>query len=97
MKKLLIIALWSHLFYPIYGQTNDSFSIQLSEDLEQIYTQEHITGFSVGIVNQDGTLFQKGYGYADKKTNKKYTEHTVQNIASISRCGSFKSSRTRRA
>jgi CubicO group peptidase (beta-lactamase class C family) len=39
----------------------------------------------VAIVNQDGTLYEKGFGYSDIKASKKYTNNTVQNIASISK------------
>ncbi len=69
----------------IFGQTDDLISKKLTEDLEQIYSQGHINGFSVAIVNQKGTLFEKGFGYSDKRENKKYTVHTIQNIASISK------------
>ena len=68
-----------------YGQANDSISNKLTENLEQIYSQGYITGFSVAIVNQNGTLFEKGLGYADRQANRKYTENTIQNIASISK------------
>lgn len=39
----------------------------------------------MAIVNQEGTLFKNGFGYANQKENKKYTENTIQNIASISK------------
>ncbi|RRQ48168.1 class A beta-lactamase-related serine hydrolase [Maribacter algicola] len=69
----------------IYCTTNDSTSIKLTEELEKIYAREYINGFSVAIVNQDGILYEKGFGYSDIKTNKKYTNNTLQNIASISK------------
>jgi len=30
-------------------------------------------------------LFEKGLGYSDRKGNERYTENTVQNMASISK------------
>ena len=42
-------------------------------------------GFAVSIVNDKGTLYQQGFGFADIKNKKKYTDSTIQNIASISK------------
>lgn len=42
-------------------------------------------GFTVSIVNEKGTLYQKGFGFADIENQKKYTDSTIQNIASISK------------
>ena len=85
MKKLIVLIILNGLFYQTYGQTNDSISKLLIRDLKQIYTQNHINGFSVAIVDQNGTLFENGFGYSNKQENKKYTENTIQNIASISK------------
>lgn len=85
MKKIIIALILSILVNTIYCQTNDSTSIKLTEELEKIYATEYINGFSVAIVNQDSVLYEKGFGYSDIKTNKKYTNNTVQSIASISK------------
>ena len=69
----------------IYCQTNDFNSTKLTEELEKIYARKYINGFSVAIVNQDGILYEKGFGYSNIKANKKYTINTIQNIASISK------------
>jgi CubicO group peptidase (beta-lactamase class C family) len=42
-------------------------------------------GFAVSIVNDKGTLYQKGFGFSDIKSQKEYTDSTIQNIASISK------------
>ena len=70
MRRIIILLILNLVLYTGYGQTNDSISIKLTEDLEQIYSQGHINGFSVAIVNQDSTLFEKGFGYSDRKENK---------------------------
>ncbi len=44
-----------------------------------------IQGFGVAIVNQDSTLYAKGYGIAKREEATPYTENTLQNIASISK------------
>ena len=85
MKKIIITLILNIFVNTIYCQTNDSTSIKLTEELEKIYAREYINGFSVAIVNQDGILYEKGFGYSNIKTNKRYTNNTVQNIASISK------------
>ena len=85
MKKLVITLILNILVSSMYCQTNDSILRKLTEELENICSREYINGFSVAIVNQDGTLYEKGFGYSDIKASKKYTNNTVQNIASISK------------
>ncbi|WP_062055486.1 serine hydrolase domain-containing protein [Aquimarina longa] len=85
MRKLSTLILLNILLYQGYSQTNDSITKKLTKELEQIYSQDHINGFSVAIVNQGGILFKKGLGYSNRKSSKKYTENTIQNIASISK------------
>ena len=68
-----------------HAQTNDSISKKLTSELQQISANGNLVGFSVAIVNADGTLYEDGFGFADKKANKKYTENTLQNIGSISK------------
>ena len=81
VKSLITILIISKvLFNPSYAQTNDSISKLLVNDLKQIFSQNNINGFSVAIVNQNGTLFESGFGYSNRKENKKYTENTIQNI-----------------
>lgn len=57
----------------------------LTAELNEIHKQGLINGYGVAIVNQNGTIYQNGFGYADVKNKKKYTNKTIQNIASISK------------
>lgn len=57
----------------------------LTFELEKIYERGHINGFGVAIVNKNETIYEKGFGFADKTTEKAYSNHTIQNIASISK------------
>jgi CubicO group peptidase (beta-lactamase class C family) len=85
MKKIVVTLILNILVSSMYCQTNDSIAVKLTEELDKIYTRRHINGFSVAIVHQDGTLYEKGFGYSNIKANKKYTNNTIQNIASISK------------
>ena len=90
LNYLIIIAFC--LFSSCKQATNSIGSNQiqpwadsLTAELNEIYKQGLINGYGVAIVNKNGTLYQNGFGYADVKNKKKYTDHTVQNIASISK------------
>ncbi|EZH74905.1 hypothetical protein ATO12_09230 [Aquimarina atlantica] len=85
MNRLIILIVINSIISPIYCQTNDSISRKLTEELNKIYSKKYINGFSVAIVNQDGILYEKGFGYSDIKGNKRYTKNTIQNIGSISK------------
>jgi len=89
MKNIAVIILVSLLlsceFQPKSTEINNKERDALTEDLNKIYTQGFINGFSVSIVNQRKTLYQHGFGYADIENEELYTVHTVQNIASISK------------
>jgi CubicO group peptidase (beta-lactamase class C family) len=63
------------------NKSNDSLTIELNE----VYKQGQFNGFSVAIVNENGTLYENGIGYANVESQKKYTENTIQNIGSISK------------
>lgn len=57
----------------------------LDYKLDSLYRQGIFNGFAVAIVDETGAIYNKGFGVADVKTQKKYTENTIINIASISK------------
>lgn len=57
----------------------------LTTEIQDISKNGVFNGFAVSIVNEKGTLYQKGFGFSDIKKQKQYTESTIQNIASISK------------
>ena len=85
LKKISQLILVTLLVGTTYAQTNDSITKNLTEELEQIVTAGPIVGFSVAIVNEEGTLYENGFGFADQKADQKYTANTLQNIGSISK------------
>lgn len=62
-------------------RTSDS----LDQEINKIYQQGNFNGFSVSIVNDQSTLYQKGFGFADVGEKKAYSANTIQNIASVSK------------
>ncbi|TGN30001.1 serine hydrolase domain-containing protein [Empedobacter tilapiae] len=57
----------------------------LTKEINKIYQENVFNGFAVSIVDEKGTLYQQGYGFADISTKKEYTNNTIQNIASVSK------------
>ncbi|MGJ8685666.1 MAG: serine hydrolase domain-containing protein [Nonlabens sp.] len=93
-SKLFLILL---TFCSLYSCKNTDFNtideniivkaveVELDKKLDSIHKLEHFHGIGVAVVNEKGPIFQEGYGYLDRKIRADYTEHTIQNIASISK------------
>lgn len=80
MKKLLLtIALIPSLLYA--QNAKDSLTAELSV----LAGDSAIVGFAAAIIDQDGILYAKGFGFADVDNHIPYTIQTVQPIASISK------------
>ena len=85
MKSLVCILSYLVGSISCYAQSDKSITTALTEELEEIAQRELLVGFSVGIYNAEGNLYERGFGYADKAERKEYTVSTIQNIASISK------------
>jgi CubicO group peptidase (beta-lactamase class C family) len=57
----------------------------LATQLQQVYDNGNLPGFSVTITDEDEAIYQKAFGYADVESNKAYTVNTTQPVASISK------------
>jgi len=57
----------------------------LTAELDSIQKNGQINGFAVAMVNQEGMLYQHGFGLANTETKEAYTENTIQHIASVSK------------
>ncbi|WP_347219249.1 serine hydrolase domain-containing protein [Chryseobacterium sp.] len=60
-------------------------SDSLDVEINKIYQQGNFNGFAVSIVNEESTLYQKGFGFSDIAEKKPYSINTIQNIASVSK------------
>ena len=85
MHKISVGFLFLIATLPCLAQTNESITSALTRDLQELLAEEDFVGFSVAIYNEEGSLYEQGFGQADKSTQESYTEHTIQNIASISK------------
>lgn len=55
------------------------------KELDSLHHTGVFNGFSVGIVDSSGIVYNQGFGYADVASKKAYDEKTIINIASISK------------
>lgn len=58
---------------------------ELNKELADLYEASALSGFSVAIVNGEGTLYQESYGYEYIADKKKFSHQQRFNIASISK------------
>jgi len=68
------------------NNTNNDLVINaLHKEIDSLYNTGVFNGFSATIVDTSGVLYNKGFGYADVNTKRKYTDKTIINIASVSK------------
>lgn len=63
---------------------NQPINDSLANEINKL-NKNYFNGLGVAIVDSSGFLYKKGFGYADVKSKKKYTEKTLQPIASVSK------------
>ncbi|NLR93769.1 serine hydrolase domain-containing protein [Flammeovirga agarivorans] len=64
---------------------NSPITDSLTYQLNELYQLGHINGFSVAITNEEGTLYEKGFGYANVRDSIAYTAETIQTVGSVSK------------
>ncbi|AIM37867.1 beta-lactamase [Sphingobacterium sp. ML3W] len=92
MQKLFLILVLPIVLFSFQQKSETSLEKKsitkkdtLSKNLRTAYKKDKIVGFSVSIVDEKGSIYDKGFGYTDINKNKAYTSNTIQNIASISK------------
>jgi len=77
---LALALLW--LFNNAAAQNHsDSLTIALKE----IYETSKLPGFAISIVNNEGVIYQRAFGYADLDKQIPYTPQSIQGIGSVSK------------
>ncbi len=91
MAKIISLLLFSSLLFscrPIKSKHSEAFiktKNELTEKLNEITKQTMFNGFGVALTNENEVLYQNGFGIANVETGEKYTENSIQNIASVSK------------
>ncbi|MEM8484373.1 MAG: serine hydrolase domain-containing protein [Bacteroidota bacterium] len=84
-KGLLVLVLLLLFSCQKENKVPDSTSQSLTARLDSLYEADVYRGFSVAVVNEDGLLYNRGFGFADVAAGRPYTEETIINIASVSK------------
>lgn len=92
MNKLLLSLLGVLLIISCKQKSNSTKETASNQPIMDSLTLEiknfnknYFNGLGVAIVDSSGFLYKKGFGFADVKTKKPYTENTLQPIASVSK------------
>lgn len=88
LKLLVMVILLScnQIETEHYGSNEHQIdSKSLTAKLDSIQKNGQINGFAVAMVNQDGIIYEKGFGVSSRETEELYTRNTIQHIASISK------------
>jgi len=85
MKKFALILLIGIAFSSCNQSKKQTVKDSLTAELDSIQKSGQIIGFAVAMVNQNGVLYEKGFGLSNTETKEKYTENTIQHIASVSK------------
>src|ERR1700724_3735748 len=87
MLKFFAGIIVSFFFHSVYSQriVAPSNLKQLTDSIQFLVKQRHMTGLMVGISSADSVLFSGGFGYADFQSERKVTGKTLFRMASISK------------
>lgn len=88
LSGILLTFLFLGFIGFVLNETKDEINANpynIDVKIEELYDQNRMGGFAVSVFSKDCVLYQKGFGYADKLSNRKYTSETTQYIASISK------------
>jgi CubicO group peptidase (beta-lactamase class C family) len=87
MLKIFAGITLTFLFHPLFSQriAAPANLKELTDSIQVLVKQRHMTGLMVGITSPDSVLFSGGFGYADIQTNRSVTAKTLFRMASISK------------
>lgn len=58
---------------------------ELTKQLTHEFSESNFPGFCVAVVDQEKTIYQRGFGYTDIKNKSIYTADTIQPVGSVSK------------
>ncbi|QMU31374.1 serine hydrolase domain-containing protein [Adhaeribacter radiodurans] len=81
----LLLSFWLILSFCTHPLVAQALYDSLDAKLSAIYQQDRLPGLSVVMVNKKGVLYQKNWGYVRLAEQQVYSNHTIQNIGSVSK------------
>ena len=77
MKSFLIFLISISIANAVGAQ--DCAAI-LTDTLTKHFEKSNLPGFAVAIIRENGIVYQKGFGYANKRTKKPFELTTMEKI-----------------
>ncbi|MGK9123904.1 beta-lactamase family protein [Olivibacter sp. SA151] len=72
-------------FLQIFNTFGQNYLDSLDKKLAEAFEKTNIPGFTACILNKNGIIYQKSFGFANKEDRTPFTENTIQNIGSVSK------------
>jgi CubicO group peptidase (beta-lactamase class C family) len=87
MKKSILLLIFLSLSFFSFSQSSKPIESirELTDSIEKIIQEEHITGLMLGIATSDSVLFSGGFGYADIRIKQKVDEHSLFRLGSVTK------------
>lgn len=89
MRSLLLVASGLSLAsLSAHAQSTTSVptdTLGLTATLRHLWQTSGLPGFAVAVIRPDGIIYERGFGYANKKRHLPYTPATLQGVASVSK------------
>lgn len=85
MKSIPYCCLLIFCFFVETTLISQNLEKELTNELTQHFEKSNLPGFAVAIVKEKEVIYQHGFGYAGKVTQKPFTVHTIQNIGSVTK------------
>jgi CubicO group peptidase (beta-lactamase class C family) len=85
ISKVLFFTFFISFSNLIGAYAQDNYIDSLNAELSQVFKNSNITGCAVSIVNKNGLVYQKEFGFANIKENKPFGIQTKHTIASVSK------------
>jgi CubicO group peptidase (beta-lactamase class C family) len=84
-KHFLFFLVCIILAQPIFAQTNDKRIVALEPQLEKLTKDWKAAGFAVAVVDKNGIIYSKGFGYRDVEKKLPVTPNTLFAIGSCTK------------
>lgn len=85
MRYLILISFFIYSCKSTQEPVLSPNTTAVESKIDSIYNDSGISGLSILLIKNDRVVYEKSAGYANIKNQKKYSDQSIQNIASISK------------
>ncbi len=86
MKRFIALLIVTVVcFTAIAEEMESSIITTLNDTITDEMKKKKITGLSIAVVDSEGLLWSEGFGIANKKEDRPFTDTTISNVGSVSK------------